>query len=58
MTSRVCPTCKRPIGPWKPRRICSRRKKAMGRSDKWQFLDNGKIAHRDCKDPGGYPPKE
>lgn len=50
----LCPTCKRPIGAWKPVKVCAACKKPMSRSHKWTFCDDGTIRHRNCKSPESY----
>jgi hypothetical protein len=49
-----CPTCGKPWNACVPRRICSLCGEQITRSHKWMIGDDGRIRHRNCKDPKSY----
>lgn len=53
---KTCPTCGRPIPePNRPKKVCWRCRRPIGRHDKWIFDDDSRPVHRNCEDPRGYP---
>lgn len=51
--SSCCPTCGRQYS-YNPRRICTKCKEQITRHHKWFITDEGKIRHRNCKEPSSY----
>lgn len=49
-----CSECGRPLNLSIPRRICYTCKKQITRHHKWTFGTDGRVRHRNCKDPQSY----
>ncbi len=53
MTEEICPTCKQPIGRWKPARICALCQDPILKTHKWR-INGSQVEHRVCARPGAY----
>ncbi len=59
---KICDKCGQPEKPFQlqpsGRRICAECFRPVQRHDKWFTGVDGRVHHRDCKKPSGYPVEE
>lgn len=57
MKDGLCPCCGQPLPQARGRRICADCVKPIRRHDKWFIGGDGKLHHKNCEKPDGYPPE-
>lgn len=50
-----CPTCGQVMPRTGPKRVCFGCGERIGKHGKWMIGADGRIRHRDCMRPNGYP---